>query len=197
MRTESRLRVGDAIRPLVINALCERAPAALRAVRVQHSDAAAGLDPEIEDVPDVLVHERFPRSTHLLPDDHMLVLEKLRRPLSRELRRPLLRGCFIGLCSHGCHADQDHQGTDGRHTNTSSIETFHGAPPEDEGTKRKGDCQMNRRSSLLGTLAVAAACVASSCSQANDEADINASVQHLVAAVNAKDINGIMAYYTP
>ena len=38
---------------------------------------------------------------------------------------------------------------------------------------------------------------ASSCSQANDEADINFSVQHLVAAVNAKDINGIMAYYTP
>ncbi len=55
---------------------------------------------------------------------------------------------------------------------------------------------MNRCSSLLATLAVVAACVAS-CSQANDEADINASVQHLVAAVNAKDINGIMAYYTP
>ncbi len=56
---------------------------------------------------------------------------------------------------------------------------------------------MNRCSSLLATLAVVAACVASSCSQANDEADINASVQHLVAAVNTKDINGIMAYYTP
>ena len=35
------------------------------------------------------------------------------------------------------------------------------------------------------------------CSQANDEADVNASVLHLVAAVNARDINGIMAYYTP
>src|SRR5260370_33844790 len=53
MRTESRLRVSDAIGPLVINALCERAPSTLRAVRVQHSDAAAGLDPEIEDGPDV------------------------------------------------------------------------------------------------------------------------------------------------
>ena len=56
---------------------------------------------------------------------------------------------------------------------------------------------MNRCSSLLATLAAVAACVASSCSQANSEADINASVQRLVAAVNAKDINGIMAYYTP
>jgi uncharacterized protein (TIGR02246 family) len=67
---------------------------------------------------------------------------------------------------------------------------------------------MNLRT-LLATLAVAAACVASSCSQATssttssapssatDEADINASVQRLVAAVNAKDINGIMAYYSP
>jgi len=56
---------------------------------------------------------------------------------------------------------------------------------------------MNRRSSFLAMLAMVAGCVASSCSQANDEADVNASVQHLVAAVNAKDLNGIMAYYSP
>ena len=56
---------------------------------------------------------------------------------------------------------------------------------------------MNRPSSLLATLAVIAACAASSCSSANDAADINASLQRMVAAVNAKDINGIMAYYTP
>ena len=56
---------------------------------------------------------------------------------------------------------------------------------------------MNRPSSLLPTLAVIAACAASSCSSANDAADINASLQRMVAAVNAKDINGIMAYYTP
>ena len=40
----------------------------------------------------------------------------------------------------------------------------------------------------------AAACVASSCSSENGEAEINASVQRLVAAVDAKDIS---AYYTP
>jgi|SRR5579871_3076190 len=56
---------------------------------------------------------------------------------------------------------------------------------------------MNLRSSMLATLAVVAASAASSCSSGNDEADINASVQHLVAAVNAKDVNAIMAYYTP
>ena len=33
--------------------------------------------------------------------------------------------------------------------------------------------------------------------RAADEAEINASVQRLVAAVNAKDINGIMTYYSP
>jgi len=69
---------------------------------------------------------------------------------------------------------------------------------------------MNR--SVLATIAVVVACFVTSCSQANhsqtanshasnsqanDAAEINASVQHLVAAVNAKDINGIMAYYTP
>ena len=56
---------------------------------------------------------------------------------------------------------------------------------------------MNRRSPFLVTLAMVIGCVASSCSRANDEADVNASVQHLVAAVNAKDLNGIMAYYSP
>jgi ketosteroid isomerase-like protein len=61
----------------------------------------------------------------------------------------------------------------------------------------KGDWQMKKRSSFLTTLAVIAACAASSCSSGNDEADINASLQRLVAAVNAKDINGIMAYYSP
>src|ERR1700736_4215007 len=56
---------------------------------------------------------------------------------------------------------------------------------------------MNQRSSFLTMLAVAAACVASSCSRPNHEAEVNASVQQLVAAFNAKDINGIMAYYSP
>ena len=56
---------------------------------------------------------------------------------------------------------------------------------------------MKRRSSFFATLAIATGCVASSCSRANDEADINALVQHLVTAVNAKDLNGIMAYYSP
>jgi uncharacterized protein (TIGR02246 family) len=66
------------------------------------------------------------------------------------------------------------------------------------GTLSKGEIvQMNYRRYSLAVLAVAAACVASSCSSADDEAEINASVQRLVAAVNAKDINGIMAYYTP
>jgi ketosteroid isomerase-like protein len=46
-------------------------------------------------------------------------------------------------------------------------------------------------------LAVLAASVALSCSRANDEAEVNASLQNLVTAVNAKDINGIMAYYSP
>jgi ketosteroid isomerase-like protein len=56
---------------------------------------------------------------------------------------------------------------------------------------------MNRRNSLLTAFAVVAACASSSCSSVNDAADINASLQRMVAAVNAKDINGIMAYYTP
>jgi uncharacterized protein (TIGR02246 family) len=56
---------------------------------------------------------------------------------------------------------------------------------------------MNRHNFVLTALTVVAASVASSCSRPNDEAKINASVQQLVAAVNAKDLNGIMAYYTP
>ena len=56
---------------------------------------------------------------------------------------------------------------------------------------------MNYLRCSVAVLAVAAACVASSCSSADDEAEINASVQRLVGAVTAKDINGIMAYYTP
>ena len=46
-------------------------------------------------------------------------------------------------------------------------------------------------------LVIATALVVSSCSRPNEDAEVNASVQRLVAAVNAKDINGIMAYYTP
>ena len=56
---------------------------------------------------------------------------------------------------------------------------------------------MNQRSYFLVGLAVAAACVVSSCSRGNDEAAVDASVQRFVAAINAKDINGIMAYYSP
>ena len=56
---------------------------------------------------------------------------------------------------------------------------------------------MSRYGWFLASLAIAAGCVTTSCSRANDEADVNASVQHLVAAVNAKDLNGIMAYYSP
>src|ERR1700686_5448109 len=112
MRTESRLRVRDAIGPSAINALCERAPGALRAVRVQHSDAAAGIDPEIEDVPDVLVHEHVLRSANLLPDDHVLVLEELCRPLSWKLRWPFLGGGPIGLGRrHGGQANHRYQNT--------------------------------------------------------------------------------------
>lgn len=56
---------------------------------------------------------------------------------------------------------------------------------------------MNRHSSFLTTLTVVAACLASSCSKATDTTELNASVQRLAAAVNAKDINAIMAYYVP
>src|SRR5215831_4663620 len=58
---------------------------------------------------------------------------------------------------------------------------------------------MNQRSHFLAALAIVAACVSCSSSGAgaNDQAEINASLQRFVAAVNAKDINGIMAYYTP
>ena len=58
---------------------------------------------------------------------------------------------------------------------------------------------MNQRSYCLAALTVLAVCIASSCSsnRSNDAAEIDASLQRLVAAVNAKDINGIMAYYSP
>jgi ketosteroid isomerase-like protein len=69
--------------------------------------------------------------------------------------------------------------------------------PIDGSLSKKEIVQMNYRRYSLAVVAVTAACVASSCSSAGDEAEINASVQRLVAAVNAKDINGIMAYYTP
>ena len=56
---------------------------------------------------------------------------------------------------------------------------------------------MSLRNSFLLAMALVAAVAASSCSSSNGEAVIDASSQRLVAAVNAKDINGIMAYYTP
>lgn len=56
---------------------------------------------------------------------------------------------------------------------------------------------MKNRNYFVMALAVIGACILSSCSKANDEAQINANVQHLVAAVNAKDLKGIMEYYTP
>ena len=56
---------------------------------------------------------------------------------------------------------------------------------------------MSQRSCLFAGLVIATALVVSSCSRPNEDAEVNASAQRLVAAVNAKDINGIMAYYTP
>lgn len=58
---------------------------------------------------------------------------------------------------------------------------------------------MNQRGSFFALLTVVASCITSACSasHANDQADINQSVQRLMTAVNAKNINGIMAYYTP
>jgi uncharacterized protein (TIGR02246 family) len=61
------------------------------------------------------------------------------------------------------------------------------------------------RNAFSAALALIAAGVTCSCSQTaanqpNNQADIaeiNASVQRAVAAVNAKDINGMMAYYVP
>src|SRR5438552_17938373 len=57
---------------------------------------------------------------------------------------------------------------------------------------------MHQRSYCLVLLTVLAICVASSCSvnSANEEPEINASVQRLIAAMNAKDMNGVMAYYS-
>jgi ketosteroid isomerase-like protein len=59
------------------------------------------------------------------------------------------------------------------------------------------DRLMNRRSCFLVGVLVVAACVTSVYSRVNEDAEINASLQRLVAAVSAKDINGIMAYYVP
>ena len=56
---------------------------------------------------------------------------------------------------------------------------------------------MSQRSCFLAAVVVAAACITSSCTRVNDDAEVNASLAHLVAAVSAKDINGIMAYYSP
>ena len=58
---------------------------------------------------------------------------------------------------------------------------------------------MKQRIYLFTMLLVVAACVSCSSSGAgtNDQSEINASVQRFVDAVNAKDINGIMAFYVP
>ncbi len=62
---------------------------------------------------------------------------------------------------------------------------------------------MNRLSCFLAALTVAVSCLATSCApatsanNASDIADLNASLQRQVAAVNAKDIDAIMAYYVP
>ena len=64
---------------------------------------------------------------------------------------------------------------------------------------------MKLRMSLTAVLSLAAACLLSSCtwstssttSTASDLDAINANVQHLYAAANNKDLNGIMAYYAP
>lgn len=55
---------------------------------------------------------------------------------------------------------------------------------------------MNLRSSLIAVVMVAA-CSAPAWSQSDDVTAINASVQHFLASVNAKDLDGIMAYYVP
>ena len=56
---------------------------------------------------------------------------------------------------------------------------------------------MSQRSRVLAAVVLVAACVTSSCSRVNDDAEVNASLAHLVAAVSAKDIDGIMEYYVP
>jgi ketosteroid isomerase-like protein len=55
---------------------------------------------------------------------------------------------------------------------------------------------MNLRNSLIAA-AVVAGCFSPAWSQSDDVAAINASVQHMIASVNAKDIDGIMSYYVP
>src|ERR1700747_1130649 len=56
---------------------------------------------------------------------------------------------------------------------------------------------MDSRSRILAAAARGASGLAPFFLQGNEEVEINASVQRLTAAVNAKDINGIMAYYAP
>lgn len=62
---------------------------------------------------------------------------------------------------------------------------------------------MKKHSFFLGAVASLAALVCSSCSNmsssssANDEAEIRASLDKEIAAMNAKDLNAIMTYYSP
>ena len=129
MRAYASLRIGHRVR--FVDRLRERTARAFRAVRVQHRDAAAGLDLEIQDVPDVLVDERLLRAPDLLPDDHVIVLEQLGRPLSRKLRRVFGR-CRLALrgdanaddCQDGSTTNHD------QHATHPTIQTDHGAPPE-------------------------------------------------------------------
>ena len=59
---------------------------------------------------------------------------------------------------------------------------------------------MNQRSCFLAVAVVVAACVTSSHSRANDHAQVNVTLpleKRLAAAIEAKDVNGIMALYVP
>jgi ketosteroid isomerase-like protein len=59
---------------------------------------------------------------------------------------------------------------------------------------------MSQRNCLLAVVVVVAACVTSSHSRANDHTQVNATLpleERLVAAIEARDINGIMALYVP
>src|SRR5262245_49929256 len=92
VRTEAGFRISHTVWTPVVNRLRQRASGATRAVRVEHGDPASRVDPDVEDVADVLVLERFFRTSDLLPHDHVLVLEQLGRAFARELWRPLHRG---------------------------------------------------------------------------------------------------------
>src|SRR5204862_4557587 len=129
MGTESCLRVGDAIGCLVVDGLRERAAATLRAVRVQYADAAAWIDSEVEDVANVLVLKHFLRAADLLPDNDVLVLEKLGRTLPRKLRRVFLRRCAIALCRADCDGPHHCQSPTAAPHSPTTIATVHDAPP--------------------------------------------------------------------